>query len=80
MNWTQLKRWLTEPIFSKKVDPFVFSPLAFIAAWISTIVYQKSGMSYFEYIVWLIPVLIVIVIVSVLLLVLVKSSRADNEK
>lgn len=80
MNWPEVKKHLTEPIISKEKDPLIFFPLVFLATWVGTAVYQRSGISYLEYILWMIPVAIVVSILYILLVVWLKKRRAKYKK
>lgn len=80
MNWTQMKKLLTEPIISKEKDPILIIPVTIIAAWIGITVFQRTGISYFEYILWLIPVAIIISALYILLILVLKKNRVRNEK
>ncbi|ALS74981.1 hypothetical protein AUC31_06960 [Planococcus rifietoensis] len=80
MNWPEVKKHLTEPIISKEKDPLIFFPLVFLATWVGTAVYQSSGISYLEYILWMIPVAIVVSILYILLVVWLKKRRAKYKK
>lgn len=79
MSWPEMKKHLTEPIISKEKDPLIFFPLVFLATWIGTAVYRRSGISYLEYILWMIPVAIVVSILYILLVVWIKKRRAKNK-
>ncbi|WP_223635278.1 hypothetical protein [Planococcus sp. 4-30] len=52
---SKLASWLKEPIISKKADPILNFFLAFLGATIGTAIYQNSDMSYWEYIVRIVP-------------------------
>ncbi|WP_404336566.1 hypothetical protein [Planococcus rifietoensis] len=75
-----MKKYLTEPIISKEKDPLIFFPLVFLAAWGGTAVYRRSGISYLEYILWMIPVAIIVSVLYILLVVWVKKRRAKTKK
>ncbi|ANU11987.1 hypothetical protein BBH88_17860 [Planococcus antarcticus DSM 14505] len=53
---SKLATWLKEPIFTKKVDPFLNLILAFLGALIGTTFYHSTNMPYWEFIIWLILV------------------------
>ncbi|MBT2584227.1 hypothetical protein [Planococcus sp. ISL-109] len=80
MTWAQIKQLLTEPIISKEKDPLITIPLGILAAWIGITVYQRTGMSYAEYILWLIPVAVVFSGLYILLILLLKKNRMKKEK
>ena len=80
MSWPELKEYLTEPIISKQKDPLVIFPVAVLAAWIGTAVYRRSGISYFEYLLWMVPVAIIAFALYFLLIVWLKKRRAKNKK
>lgn len=75
MNWAQIKKDLTEPIISRKADPWLIFPLAVLASWIGTSVYRSSGISYVEYILWLIPIALVLSALYILFIVWLKRKR-----
>lgn len=52
---SKLASWLREPIISKKADPILNFFLAFLGALIGTAIYQNSDMSYWEYILRIVP-------------------------
>ncbi|MDE4084555.1 hypothetical protein PO902_05775 [Planococcus maritimus] len=80
MNWPEIKEYLTEPIISKQKDPLLIFPLGVLAAWIGTAVYRRSGVSYFEYLLWMVPVAIITFALYLLLIVWLKKRRAKNKK
>ena len=80
MSWPEIKEHLTEPIFSKKKDPILFFPLVFLVTLLGTVVYQRTGISYVEYILWLIPIALVLSALYILLIAWLKKKRAQNKK
>lgn len=78
MSWLEIKEHLTEPIFSKKKDPILFFPLVFLVTWLGTVVYQRTGISYVEYILWLIPIALVLSALYILLIAWLKKKRAKR--
>lgn len=80
MTWTELKQVLTEPIISKEKDPLITIPFGILAAWLGITIYQRTGMSYGEYILWLIPVALVFTGVYILLILLLKKNRVKKDK
>lgn len=78
MNWPEMKKHLTEPIISKRKDPLIFFPLVFLVTWVGTIVYQRTGISYVEYILWLIPIALVLSALYILLIAWLKKKRAKR--
>ena len=79
MSWPEIKEHLTEPIISKQKDPLLIFPLGILAAWIGTTVYRRSGISYFEYLLWMIPVAIIAFSLYFLLVVWLRKKRAKNK-
>ncbi|WP_146747871.1 SoxR reducing system RseC family protein [Planococcus maitriensis] len=75
-----MKKHLTEPIISKEKDPLIFFPLVFLATWIGTAVYRRSGISYFEYLLWMVPVAIIAFALYFLLIVWLKKRRAKDKE
>lgn len=80
MSWPEIKEFLTEPIISKQKDPLLIFPLAVLGAWIGTAVYRRSGISYFEYLLWMIPVAIIAFALYILLIVWLKRKRQKSPK
>ncbi|ANU21404.1 hypothetical protein BBI15_15065 [Planococcus plakortidis] len=78
MNWPEIKEYLTEPIISKQKDPLLIFPLGVLAAWAGTMVYRSSGITYFEYLQWMIPVAILAFALYFLLIAWLKKQRAKN--
>ncbi len=79
MSWLEIKEHLTEPIISKQKDPLLIFPLGVLAAWIGTAVYRRSGISYFEYLLWMIPVAISVFSLYFLLVIWLRKKRAKNK-
>ncbi|MBX0315301.1 hypothetical protein [Planococcus glaciei] len=59
-NKTKIIRWLKEPIFSKKVDPFINFLLAFSGAMLGTFVYPRTEMPFWQFLLWMIPIAILL--------------------
>ncbi len=81
MCWPEIKEHLTEPIISKQKDPLLIFPLGVLAAWIGTAVYRRSDISYFEYLLWMIPVAISVFSLYFLLVVWLRKNeqKANND-
>lgn len=79
LSWPEIKEHLTEPIISKQKDPLLIFPLGVLAAWIGTAVYRRSGISYFEYLLWMIPVAISVFSLYFLLVIWLRKKRAKNK-
>ena len=76
MNKRKIISWLKEPIITKKVDPYLNFILAFMGAMIGTTFYQSTDMSYWEYILWLVPfALLTVLIIKVISSVWKHSSK-----
>ncbi|MFP8782571.1 hypothetical protein [Planococcus plakortidis] len=80
MSWPEIKEYLTEPIISKQKDPLLIFPLGVLAAWAGTMVYRSSGITYFEYLLWMIPVAIIAFALYFLLIAWLKKRRVKNKK
>lgn len=62
-NKTRIIRWLKEPIFSKKIDPFINFLLAFSGAMLGTLVYPRTEMPFWQFLLWMIPVAFLLVFI-----------------
>ncbi|WKA51735.1 hypothetical protein QWY22_03795 [Planococcus liqunii] len=78
-NRTRMIRWLKEPIFSKKIDPFINFLLAFAGAMLGTLVYPKTEMPFWQFLLWMIPVAILLVAFLKVVGSVWKSNREQQE-
>ena len=80
MNKRKIVRWLKEPIITKKVDPYLNFFLAFMGAMIGTTFYQSTDMSYWEYLLWLVPFAFLLVLIIKVMSSVWKNSRKQREE
>ena len=75
---SKLPTWVKEPIISKKADPFLSFPLAFLAALMGNAFYHSGNMPYGEFILWL--VLIASLVVFILKLIGTAWRRSRKQR
>ncbi|WP_203341070.1 hypothetical protein [Planococcus beijingensis] len=80
MKKSKIGTWLKEPIITKKVDPYLNFLLAFLGAMIGTAFYRSTDMSYWEYILWLIPFAFLIVLIIKVISSVWKNSRKQRDE
>ena len=79
MNKNKIVTWLKEPIITKKVDRYLNSILAFMGALIGTTFYQSTNISYWEYLLWLVPFAFLTVVIIKVISSVWKNSRKQRE-
>jgi len=79
MNKRKLVTWLKEPIITKKVDPYLNFLLAFLGAMVGTAFYRSTELSYWEYILCLIPFALLLVLAIKAISSIWKNSRKKRE-
>ena len=77
---SKLASWLKEPIISKKADLILNFILAFLGALIGTAIYQNSDMSYWEYILRIVPFAFLAVFILKLVGTVWKKSRKPHDE
>lgn len=60
---SKVKRWLKEPIFSKKIDPFLIFGLVVLSSIISSSLHQVKEMSTGGYMLWFTPCAILAILI-----------------
>lgn len=78
-NKTKIISWLKEPIFSKKADPFLNVLLAFAGAMISTTVYPRTDMPFWQFLLWIIPFAFLAVFVLKVIGTVWKNNRKQGD-
>ena len=80
MNKSKIVTWLKEPIITKKVDRYLNFILAFMGALIGTTFYQSTNISYWEYLLWLVPFAFLTVVIIKVISSVWKNSRKQREE
>lgn len=78
-NKTKMKKWLKEPIVSKKWDRFVNFLLAFTGATISTTVYPQTDMPFWQFLLLMIPFAILLVVIIKVLAKAWRNNRKQDD-
>lgn len=79
-NKTKIIRWLKEPIFSKKVDPFINFLLAFSGALLGTFVYPRTEMPFWQFLLWMIPIAFLLVFIVKVIGSVWKNNRKQHDE
>lgn len=78
-NKTKMLKWLKEPIFSKKIDPFINFLLIFSGAMAGILVYPQTDMPFWQFLLWMIPFAILLVFIIKVLGTVWRNNRKQHD-
>ncbi|MBB5179998.1 putative membrane protein [Planomicrobium koreense] len=78
-NKTKMMKWLKEPIFSEKIDPFIKFVLVFSGAMAGALVYPQTDMPFWQFLLWMIPLVIVLVFIIKVLGTVWRNNRKQHD-